>query len=160
MSETVLKAFCAMIAGIFLAHLFVISKKEKIHQQDGWSYILAGFSLILFGMIIDISDNFPNLYNIVIMDSKAIGTFLENILGYLLGYILLAMGFSKWMPTVIAFRDAQELLKKSSLELESRVDERTSDLETLNDQLRQEIGERKRMEEALRKSEEASKRLA
>jgi len=51
-------------------------------------------------------------------------------------------------------RGAEESLIKARDELEKRVEERTADLEKANEQLRLEIEERKRAEEALRESEE------
>ena len=49
--------------------------------------------------------------------------------------------------------ETEEMLKKSTPDLESRGEERTADLKTLNEQLRLEITERKRIEEAFRHSE-------
>jgi PAS domain S-box-containing protein len=51
-------------------------------------------------------------------------------------------------------REAEEALIKARDELEKRVEERTADLANANAQLRLEIEERKRVEEALRESEE------
>ena len=51
-------------------------------------------------------------------------------------------------------REAEEALAKARDELEKRVEERTVDLADVNEQLRLEIEERKRAEEALRESEE------
>ena len=50
--------------------------------------------------------------------------------------------------------EAEKALAKARDELEKRVEERTADLAKANEQLRLEIEERKRAEEALRKSEE------
>ncbi len=51
-------------------------------------------------------------------------------------------------------KQAQEALQKAKNELEVRVEERTWELKNTNDRLRQEIVERKRIEQALRISEE------
>ncbi|MFC1836750.1 PAS domain S-box protein, partial [Thermodesulfobacteriota bacterium] len=53
----------------------------------------------------------------------------------------------------------QEALGKAKNELESRVRERTSELEEANEKLRREIAERKRSDEALRSSEEKYRQL-
>lgn len=50
-------------------------------------------------------------------------------------------------------RRAEDILRKAQEELEERVRERTTDLALANTQLREEIAERKRAEEALRESE-------
>jgi PAS domain S-box-containing protein len=118
----------------------------EIRQQEGWLYVLIGFGLIFFGMLIDITDNFPSLNHYIIIGETKYQAFLEKVVGYLLGFILLAVGFWKWMPTIIKLRIAERELKKSHDELELRIDERTVEL-------REEITERKQAEEKLRDSE-------
>ena len=56
-------------------------------------------------------------------------------------------------------KKAAEALQKALDELEQRVEERTAELVKANQQLRQEIGERKRAEEAIHESEEKYRRL-
>ncbi|MFC1834954.1 response regulator [Thermodesulfobacteriota bacterium] len=56
-------------------------------------------------------------------------------------------------------QQAEEALQKAYDELERRVEERTAELVTANEKLLLEISERKRMEEALRESEERMRRV-
>ena len=61
----------------------------------------------------------------------------------------------KWEPLEgMQLKEAHEEVLKSNAELEQRVAERTASLTTINEQLRTEIIERTRVEEALRESEE------
>lgn len=60
---------------------------------------------------------------------------------------------------IIHRRQAEEELQKAKDELEIRVEERTAELTITNEQLREEISERKRIEEALRNSEGEFRRL-
>ena len=103
-------------------------KKEDIYHQKGWVYILAGFAFLLFGMLIDITDNFPNLNRYIIIGDTGYEAFLEKVVGYLFGFLLLAIGFWKWIPIVIVHREAERKLKTSHTKLESKVEERTAEL--------------------------------
>jgi PAS domain S-box-containing protein len=67
------------------------------------------------------------------------------------GNVIAAFGIAR---DITQFKQAEEALKRAHDNLESRVAERTQDLLTANEQLKQEIGERKQAEESLRESEE------
>ena len=67
------------------------------------------------------------------------------------GNVVAAFGIAR---DITQFKQAEEALKRANDNLEARVAERTQDLLTANQQLKQEIGERKQAEEALRESEE------
>lgn len=74
--------------------------------------------------------------------------------------------FNRWLKTLsvtvehaIKARKAEEELNKFHAELERRVDERTEQLLRANQQLRQEIEQREKAEEALRQSEERFRTL-
>jgi len=71
---------------------------------------------------------------------------------------LLARAGQKWLSDTLALRfeknELVDALQKAHNELEARIEERTSELSQANDLLRQEILERKRIEEALRESED------
>ena len=128
MLDIILETVRALITGVIFSYLFLVGKNETIRQQKGWTHILAGFALIFFGMVIDITDNFPTLNKYVIIGDTGYEAFLEKVVGYLLGFLLLAIGFLKWIPTIIALNQTDRALKKSHEELEVRVKERTASL--------------------------------
>src|SRR4030042_797385 len=154
MWDVILEIIRTVILGTILFHLFRVGKIEEIRQQEGWWYIFTGFTLIFFGSVLDFTDNFPGLNKFIIIGDTKVESFLEKVFGYLLGSLLLAIGFWKWMPTVVALRKTEKSLKGSSNELELKVEERTADLRALNEQLLQEIAKRKLADERFWESED------
>jgi PAS domain S-box-containing protein len=159
MSDILLEIIRFLITGIIFICLWSAGKREGIRTQKGWSYILAGFSLILFGMLIDITDNFPALNKYVIIGDTEYEAFLEKVVGFLSGFLLLAIGFWKWMPIVVSLKETERKIKESYDELELNVKERTLELSKANEDLESEIAERRQAEELLRVSEERIRSL-
>lgn len=156
MTDIVLETIRAVIIGIIFLYLWLTGRREEIRKQKGWSYILFGFAFLLFGMTVDITDNFPTLDKYIIIGDTEYQAFLEKVIGYLCGFLLLAIGFWKWIPTVIKLRETERALKKSHNELEMRVEERTANLKYLNEQLSKEITMHKRTEYALKEAKEGA----
>lgn len=143
MTKIVLELTCAVVLGITLAYLWLAARKKDIRRQEGWWYIVAGFSLLFFGMLLDITDNFPALEKYIIIGNTPAQVILEKVVGYLFGFLLLAIGFIKWLPTVIALNRTRRNLQESRDELEEKVAERTDHLNVINKLLKQEIADRK-----------------
>jgi len=78
-------------------------------------------------MFIDITDNFPSLNHYIIIGDTEYQAFLEKVVGYLFGFILLTVGFWKWMPTIVMHRKAERELKKSYNEQELIFNERAEE---------------------------------
>ena len=62
---------------------------------------MVGFILIFFGTLIDITDNFEELNRFVIVGDTEIQALLEKLVGYLLGFLLVALGVWRWIPKLI-----------------------------------------------------------
>ncbi len=72
----------------------------KDKQKNINKFILYGFALILFGTLIDITDNFPSLNKYIVIGDNVYQSLLEKVVGFLFGFALLAIGFWKWLPGV------------------------------------------------------------
>jgi PAS domain-containing protein len=147
MIDILLETIRAIIVCIIFCYLLYVGIKRNIRRQDGWMHILTGLALISFGMLIDITDNFDGLNRYMIIGDTKFQAFLEKVVGYLFGYLVLAIGFWKWMPIVIELKKTKRELEKSHKLLESKVKKRTASLET-------EIEVRKRSEASLKDSQE------
>lgn len=144
MVDIILEIIRAAFVLVIFVYLLSVGNKQKIRTQKGWRYIIIGFALILFGMLIDITDNFSNLNKYLVIGDTEFQAFLEKVIGYLLGFLFLSIGFWKWMPTVVALKQAQIKLTNSRDLLKDKVKQRTQRLE-------EEIVERKRVEEKLKR---------
>lgn len=142
-----------IVTGIFV-HLFFVGKRENIHTQAGWNYIVLGFVLLVIGMGVDFLNDIPLIKRYLAYDNNLYYSFFENVVGYLAGFIMLAIGFHKWIPGVAASNRVNETLKKYSDELELNVTLRTIELNDVIDQLQKEVGERHKAEQALKESKE------
>ena len=141
--DLLLESIRAFITFIIFAYLLWVGRNKELHKQKGWWYIVGGFFLILFCTLIDITDNFPFLNQFIWIGNTGYRAFLEEVIGGLFGSVLIAIGFWKWMPTIITLKKTQNELAKLNVDLEIRVEERTSKQLALTDQLKQEIKKHK-----------------
>ena len=89
----------SIVLGIFMFVLVVGRGRFKL-AHHGWRLIVGGFGLLLFGSVLDITDNFDSLNRFVVIGDTEVQAFLEKFVGYLGGYALLAIGLLRWIPTI------------------------------------------------------------
>lgn len=128
MFDIILEITRAIIISTIFIYIILVGEHRKIRKQKGWTYIIVGFGLILFGSIIDITDNFESLNKYLIIGDTEYQAFLEKIVGYLFGYFFLALGIFKCTPLVIDIIVAKDRLKTLSENLEKQVNKKTADL--------------------------------
>ncbi|WP_116473018.1 putative bifunctional diguanylate cyclase/phosphodiesterase [Zobellella maritima] len=124
-------------------------RHPRIKRQTGTRFVIAGFGLLFFSLLIDITDNFPELNYLIVIGDTEYQAFLEKMVGTLLGLLLLTLGFWRWIPDIIELENARADLDILNTELEQRVKARTLDLQAANRKLKDEIAERIRFEERL-----------
>ncbi len=106
-----------VVGGILFCFLWVRHNKEFSHVP-GWKTMFYGFVLIFFGTVIDITDNFPSLERFVVIGDTEVQAILEKIGGYLVGYLLVAVGIWQWLPKLAEHsRSAQQ---KHELEIQEQ----------------------------------------
>jgi len=136
-----------IIALLFLGSLGALIKKRKEFDTAVLGYL---FSAILLSITAEMAFTF---YISVYGLSNLIGHFFEIFSYYLIYKAIIETGFKR--PYDLLFRNlklSEEALKKAKEELENKVVERTREWQKANEQLRFELSERRRAEEALRKS--------
>ncbi len=151
MVDVALETVRALILLGIVLFLWRLGRQRFEAARAGWNLIVAGFGLLLFGSLIDITDNFESLNRFVVIGDTEMQAFLEKFVGFLGGFLVLAWGLVLWMPQTqrLSFeidqrRRAEETLRHEREMLEIRVRERTGELEAANADLHGEIAERKR----------------
>lgn len=151
MTDILMESTGALFAGIILWVLTYNMFLKHAHQLPGSKLILIGFGLIFFSMLIDITDNFPQLNYLVVIGDTETEAFLEKVVGTLFGLLLLSIGFYLWLPSIIKLQQTQKELKSLNDQLDERVQNRTQELENINERLHDEVSRREISEEKLKK---------
>ena len=109
MFDITLEIARSLVMLVIIGLLIVKGRTLNIGEQRGWKFIVAGFGFLLFGSVIDITDNFDSLDHFVVIGDTPTQAFLEKVIGYLLGFVLLFIGFWYWLPIVekLARKEAQ-----------------------------------------------------
>ena len=150
MTDIVIETVRAIVMGLILGVLWWIGAKEQLRQQRGWLFVVSGSLLVFLGGVFDITDNFSSLNKYVIIGDTVYQAFLEKVVGYLLGYVLIFVGFLYWLPIIAAARRAELDLRDYSQNLELLVGRHSDALQGATDQLQAESADRIRAEEGLR----------
>ena len=154
MTDILFEAVRTLAFGVLVVYLWRVGRRNELQLQEGWRSIWFGFLLIFMASLLDLSDNFPELNRFVVIGDTPVEAWLEKIVGYLFGVLLLARGFWTWVPTIVALRDAQRSLHVARDELERRVRERTAELRLVNGNLQREMQERNHVKRLLQQEME------
>ena len=102
----------AVVVVIVLIILIKKGKLISLKNNIGYKLIIIGYSLLTFASILDITDNFPSLDKYQIIGSTDTQAILEKVVGYLFGFILIGVGFWRWLPSIQALDITRKELKK------------------------------------------------
>jgi hypothetical protein len=136
LSDVVLETARAVVMAVIFAFMVIVGHRQSLYEQRGYGYMVGGFGLLLFGAVLDITDNFETLNQYVMIGDTHLEAFLEKVVGYLLGFVLLFVGFWYWLPLVGEIRRAEQRLQNYSRDLEREVARRTADLQRTNENCR------------------------
>lgn len=129
--------FRALITGAIFLYLRSLRRKEDVRFRKAWIFVPIGFGLIFFGSLLDITDNFPSLNKYIVIGNTRYEEFFEEVIGYLFGFAFVAIGFWKWIPSILALRKEEKALKKEKADLQLKIEELTAELNTIRLQLEQ-----------------------
>ena len=98
MWDIILEFIRTVVISLILLYIWKIGRARGLNFHKGWGFIIAGWSFILFGSALDITDNFESLNWLIVVGDTEVEAFLEKFVGLLVGYILLFIGFLFWLP--------------------------------------------------------------
>ncbi len=130
MFDIILESLRALVLLAILIFFFRADKDIE-YGRRGWLFVKLGFLLVLFGAFVDITDNFDSLNWVVIIGDTPIQAFLEKVVGYLGGFIMIAIGFWLWIPSMQQVHENQRILAKMQLDQQHDLTSCSNDLEKL-----------------------------
>ncbi len=99
MWDIILEIIRTAIIALILFFIWKIGRERSLDSLKGWRFIVAGWSFILFGSALDVTDNFESLNWLIVVGDTEVEAFLEKFVGLLIGYVLLFIGFLFWLPS-------------------------------------------------------------
>ena len=72
MVDIILESIRALLVGVIIYALAIKNPQKLVKKHKGWTFILYGFILIFVGMLVDITDNFPQLNFLVVVGDTAV----------------------------------------------------------------------------------------
>jgi hypothetical protein len=127
--------FRAVITGAIFLYLAYLRGKAAPRLRKMWIFFIIGFGFLLFGGIINVIDNFPGLRKYLVFGRLHPADFLEETVGYVLGFVFLGIGFWQWIPAIIVLHREEDRLKKSHEQLKSQIANLTEECTRLQGQL-------------------------
>ncbi|MEM1182459.1 MAG: ATP-binding protein, partial [Acidobacteriota bacterium] len=114
-------------------------RSDGFAADRGWWLIFSGFVLLLFGALVDISDHFPALSRFGFLGRTSYQSLAEKLVGFFGGFVLLALGFIRWLPQIADRRRLEIHLRRMNKELKAKVHEGSKEIEL--SRLRSEIAQ-------------------
>lgn len=112
-NDLFLECIRAFVLIALLAILFLRGNYTSLAKHPGWKQILVGFCLITAATLLDITDEIPGLEKFIFIGDTIYEAFLEKLPGYLLGFVLVLIGFFKMIPSLQKAEQNEEALNES-----------------------------------------------
>lgn len=155
LSSLVLEILIVVAMTFIVARMWRTGRRENVSQERGWKWILGGFCLLFVGALVDLSDHFPEqLSRFVFLGHGPYQAIAEKFVGFLGGYVLLAVGFWRWLPHITERRRIETELRETTAQLELRVRRGSAELNLKRMDLEREIRQRQVATSELRRSRE------
>ncbi|MEM6792920.1 MAG: ATP-binding protein [Acidobacteriota bacterium] len=136
-----LESIIVCVIASILVLMWRRSQRDVLSPDRGWWLIFGGFTLFFLGALIDLSDHFPQLSKFVILGRTPTQSFFEKAVGFTGGFLLVALGFSRWLPQIAARKRLEAELRDANEQLAQKVREGSQEIRL--SRLRSEIAMRR-----------------
>ncbi len=113
LNDLVLESARAAVLAALLLYLVVRSRASRFGSLPGARPIIAGFGLMLFATLLDITDEIPGLERFVVIGATETEAYIETFCGYLAAFVTLFVGFVKIIPSIAKLEVMGEELRES-----------------------------------------------
>ncbi len=118
MNQQILLITRAAVMVVVAAYLWRAGKDSSLRQQRGWNFILVGFALLLFGFLLQLFSLFSAAAGLDTALEPGWEFILRDVAGYLLGMLLLVIGFMRWCPSVRELAEARAEWERAGAAME------------------------------------------
>ncbi|WP_407355244.1 PAS domain-containing sensor histidine kinase [Methanolobus sp. WCC5] len=125
MGDLIKESIVAIIVAITTLYLWNTGRKNRDISNSGWQMILVGFVLLSVGHVVDAFYNISIIQSYV--ENSMHGDVIENFPGEIAGFILIALGVIKWIPTIASAGILQKEAQKRQL-VQNELSRKTSKL--------------------------------
>jgi len=108
MTDIITEVIRTVLLAMIVVGLVAVSRRRSALAQPGWHLLLGGFVLLLFGCVLDVTDNFESLNHFVVIGDTEVEAILEKLVGFLGGFILLAIGLLRWLPNLTSIDELRQ----------------------------------------------------
>ena len=118
---------------ILFAYVLILGRRYRAVWSHGWTFIIIGFNLVTFGGLIDISSYLPFLQSALVELQSPFRMFLVQVLGKIVGPVLLAYGFYRWVPS---FMESRGVIERMAEQLQMKLKSQAEVLQQTQETLR------------------------
>ncbi|MBI4861202.1 MAG: response regulator [Candidatus Riflebacteria bacterium] len=132
LSSSLLAIAQAGVLVLLFGYVLILGRRYQTLWSHGWTYIVIGFNLVTFGGIIDISPHVPFLQSALTAVQSPFKALLAQVLGKMVGPLLVAYGFYRWVPSFLESRVVIErMAEQLQLKLRTQAEVLAQTQETL-----------------------------
>lgn len=112
-TETLLEALRAVVLAAVLIGFSVRSLLNRDVMGPGWRLVWVGLLLLFVGAVLELVEGVVPFNQFVSIGDSRVRLPIERLAGYAPGFIILVIGFTRWLPTLSSARRLERQLTET-----------------------------------------------